>query len=219
MQYYELSHKKLCFIVTPNELREILKDFHHIVVNTGVMTNYKESDPNIFFSTYDALYEKLKNGVRLVWKTDYPIAYFSTGITAHLENCIYRPAQRQCIPDFAEPCPYIDTFCFYPWKDQLTASASPTQFPENVCGLCLSFPSKIEYEKDTEKHMEGIVSNEKLDDFETYRTLVERIKSITKPLKLEWNGKLRRSTVRISDHAKTDFCNFYFITSNKITVI
>ena len=219
MQYYELSNKKLCFIITPKELREILKGFHHVVVDTGVRKNYTESNPNDFFCTYDALYEKLKKGNQLVWKTDYMIAHFSTGITAHLENCIYRPAERLCIPDFAEPCPFIDTFCFYPWKNQLTTSASPTQFPENVCGLCLYFPSKAEYEKDTEKHRAGIVADTELDDFETYQTLVERIKSITKPLKLEWGGKMRRTAVRISENAKKDFSDFYFIASNKIAVI
>ena len=219
MQYYELSSKKLHFIVTPDELRSILKDFHHVVMNTGVRKNYTESNPNDFLFTYDALYEKLKNGVKLVWKTDYDIAHFSTGITAHLENCIYQPSTRLSVPNFAEPCPYIETFCFLPWKDQLSTSFSVTQAPENVCGLCLCFPTKIAYENDTEKHSAGIVEWTCLDDFETYQTLVERITSITKPLKLDWGGKVRRTSVRISEEAKKDFVKFYFITSNNITVI
>ena len=219
MQYYDLSNKKIHFIVTPDELRTILKGFHHVVVNTGVRKKYIESNPNNFFCTYDALYEKLKNGVRLVWKTDYDVAHFSTGITAHLENCIYRSSTGLSVPDFAEPCSFIDTFCILPWKDQLSTSASVMQYPENVCGLCVYFPTKIEYENDTEKHSAGIVEWTCLDDFETYQTLVERIKSITKPLKLDWGGKVRRTSVRISDEAKKDFVKFYFITSNNITVI
>ena len=93
MQYYERSNKKLHFIVTPDELRKILQGFHHVVVNTGVRKNYVESNPNDFLFTYDTLYEKLKNGVKLVWKTDYDIVDFSTGITNHLENCIYKTAK------------------------------------------------------------------------------------------------------------------------------
>ena len=62
MQYYELSSKKLHFVVTPDELRSILKDFHHVVMNTGVRKNYKESNPNDFLFTYDALYAKLSAG-------------------------------------------------------------------------------------------------------------------------------------------------------------
>ena len=219
MQYYDLSNKKLHFIVTPGELRIILKEFHHVVVNTGVRKNYVESNPNDFFFTYDALYEKLKNGAKLLWKTDYDIANFSTGITAHLENCIYQPSTRLSVPNFAEPCPFIDTFCFLPWKEQLSTSFSVIQFPENVCGLCLYFPTKIEYENDTEKHSAGIVECKSLDDFETNKTPVEKMKSITKPLKSDFNGKVYRTSVRISDVAKKDFVNFYFIASNSITVI
>ena len=58
-----------------------------------------------------------------------------------------------------------------------------------------------------------------LDDFETNKTPVEKMKSITKPLKLDFNGKIRRTSVRISDKAKKDLVNFYFIDSNNITVI
>ena len=155
----------------------------------------------------------------MVWKTDYDIAFFSTGLTAHLENCIYQPSTKLCVPNFKEPCPFIDTFCFLPWKDQLSTSFIVTQFSENVCGLCLYFPTRIEYEIDTEKHSAGIVECADLDDFQTYETLVERIKSITKPLKMEFDNKVRRTAVRISDEAKKDFCNFYFVTSNNITVL
>ena len=219
MQYHERSNKKLHFIVTPDELRTILKGFHHVAVGKGVRKNYVESDPNDFFLTYDTLYEKLKNGVKLFWNEDYGIAHFSTGITAHLENCIYQPSTKLCVPNFKEPCPFIDTFCFLPWKDQISTSFSVTQFPENVCGLCLYFPTKIEYENDTEKHSAGIVECLSLDDFETYETLVERIKLMTKPLKLDLDGSVRRTAVRISDEAKKDFCNFYFVTSNHMTVL
>ena len=76
MQYYELSNKKLHFIVTPDELRKILQGFHHVVVNTGARKNYIESNPNDFLFTYDALYAKLKNSEKLVWKTDYGIVDF-----------------------------------------------------------------------------------------------------------------------------------------------
>lgn len=36
MQYFEFSKKKLHFIVSPEELRTILDDFHHVFMNTGV---------------------------------------------------------------------------------------------------------------------------------------------------------------------------------------
>lgn len=217
--YNELSLKKLHFIITPDELREILKGYHHVVVERGVRKGYIESNPNDFLFTYDAMYQKLKSGEKLLWQKDYDIVSFSTGITQHLENCLYKPMSRLSVPNFREPCPLIDTFCFSPWKNQLSTSFSVTQFPENVCGLCLSFPSKVEYDVENEKHPIGVISCTELDDLETYVTLVSRIKAVTKPLKFDFDGKVRSTLVRISDEAKKDFKNFYFITSNAITVI
>ena len=133
MQYYRLTTKKHHFLVTPDELRQLLDGFHHVIISRGVEPGYTESDPNVFFSTYDTLYQKLKNGEKLIRKNDYQIAEFSTGITRHLENCVYLPRGRFWIPDFSEPCPRLGTFCFLPWKDQLSTAFTVSQFPENIC--------------------------------------------------------------------------------------
>jgi hypothetical protein len=219
VQYDTLTIKKQHFIVTPEELRLLLKDFHHVVVSTGVPKNYIESDPNAFFLAYEKLYAKLKNGDKLVWKNDYDIASFTIGITQHLDNCLYKATSKRSIPDFTEPCPWIDTFCFTPWNGQLSTSFAIHQFPENVCGLCLCFPTKIEYPIANAKHAEGIVFNSELDDYEVYETLLSNIKAMTKPLRVEINGKLHRTAVRISNAAKKDFSNFYFVTANDVKVI
>ena len=58
-----------------------------------------------------------------------------------------------------------------------------------------------------------------LDDYETYETLVARIRALTKPLKLDWGGKVRRTAVRISDRAKQDLCHFYFMSLYHIEVL
>jgi hypothetical protein len=208
MQYFELAVKKLCFIVTPDELRAILNDFHHVVVNTSVPENYVESDPEEFFSDYEKLYQKLKNGEKLT------NSFFAVGITAHPENCVYKSTSKLSVPDFAQPCPIIDTFCFLPYRGTLSTSFSVLQYPENTCGLCLSFPMKVEYSASG-----CIVTQDALDDFETFQVLVSRIKDITKPLKLNFDGKPHRTAVRISDGAKMDFGKFYFAASNGIEVI
>jgi hypothetical protein len=63
------------------------------------------------------------------------------------------------------------------------------------------------------------VEQKKLDDYSTYETIVNRMKSITKPLKLEFDGKLFRPSVRVSTEAKKDMVNFFFIKSNHITIL
>ena len=219
MQYYALKHKKHHFIVTPDELRILLQDYHHVIVNTGVHRNYTESDPNDFLLTYEALYSKLKSGEKLVWEKDYHIAEFTMGFTEHLENCKYKATNRRSIPDFLEPCPWIDTFCFAFWKDQLSTAFAVHQFPENVCGLCLYFPTKVDYFEGNSKHEKGINFSTNFDDLETYERIVSEVKKITKPLKLEINGRIYRTTVRISSEAKKDIGKFYFIASNDISIL
>ena len=219
MQYYALTHTKHHFIVTPNELRLLLRDCHHVIIKTGDSKNYIESDPNDFYSNYDALYSKLKNGEKLVWKNDYHIADFTIGVTRHLENCLYEPTNRRSIPNFLEPCPWLSTFCFTFWKDQLSTAFDTYQFSENVCGLYLCYPTKIEYKEENVKHTAGIAYSADFDDFQTYEMLLSEIKKITKPLKLEVNGKVRRTTVRISDEVKKDIGNFYFFASNGIRIL
>ena len=219
VQYYALSHKKHHFIVTPVELRWLLQDYHHVIVNTGVHKNYLESDPNDFFLSYEALYSKLKKGEKLIWKDDYRIANLTVGITGHLENCQYEPSNRLSSPNFLEPCPWISTFCFAFWKDQISTAFDVFQFSENVCGLCLYFPSKVVYDNENAKHLKGFAYSTDFDDFETYESLRTKIKMVTKPLKLESNGRIRRTSVRISNSAKEDFANFYFVANNGISVL
>ena len=218
-KYYDLSWNKFLFIITPPELEAVFTGYHFVVQNTGVPKGYIESDPRQFFETYEALYQKLKNGEKLIWKKDYAIADFHTGITRHIENCIYAPSSKQSIPVFREPCPLIETFCFLPWKEQLSTSFSITQTPENICGLRMVFPSKIEYTSADGKHEKGIVEDSALDDYETFCTIIADIKNITKPLKLLMNNKSHRTAVRISPEAKRDLAGFYFITANNITII
>ncbi|MBE6931955.1 MAG: hypothetical protein E7464_01050 [Ruminococcaceae bacterium] len=216
--YYINALQKHHFIITPEELRLVLQSCHHVSSN-GVARTYTESDPDEFFRTYEKLYEKMRNGDRLIWQQDHQIAAFSTGITKHPENCRYEAAQRRSLPNFLEPCVMIDTFCFFLYRDSLSVSFSPTQFPENVMGLCLFFPKTVEYTQENEKHGLGIVSCEALDDYDTYQHILSEIKSITKPLKLQIGEKTHRSKVRISRQAKAELANAYFITSHKAQLL
>ena len=196
----------------------LLNDYHFVIDNTGVPQGYTESDPTDYLSKYEALYQKLKNGEKLIWEKDYEVAGAATGITRHLENCTYKPTSRLCVPDFLEPCLHIETFCFLPWKDKLSTAFYVGQFPENICGLQVLFPSKVDYLTGNEKHAQGIVEGIELEDNATYQELVAVIKSRTKPLRLEMNGKIYKTAARVSAEAKKDLQNFYFIVTNQIRI-
>ncbi len=222
MSYYNLSYKKHSFLVTPAELRSLLADFHHVSMH-GVDFDYTESDPEAFFSGYETLYNALKQGEKLVWKQWWHVVReIRTGITRHMENCtyiLYRPDAERLIPRFAEPCPYLDVFSFTPWKEQLSTSFAYDQNPENICGLQLFYPCKCEYPEDTPKHPAGIVEYTCFDDYPDYLQLLDRIKKLTKPLRLGLNGQIHRTTVRVSPEAKKDLEHFWFITSNHVTIL
>ena len=218
--YFVRSTKKFQFLITPDELRNVLKDVHFVVANTGVTKDYTESDPSVFLNKYEALYNRLANGDKLIWSNDYAIVGFSTGITRYLENIQYTPSSRLSIPNFLEPCAYIEPFGFYMMENgQLSSAFHIQQIAENTIGLCLSFPSKVEYEVSTEKHCVGIVTSDELDDNKTYQEIVERVKAITKLLNMTIQNKKYRPAVRVSEQAKRDLTNFYFCKSNGAEVI
>ena len=102
---------------------------------------------------------------------------------------------------------------------QLSTAFHIHQIAENTIGLCLSFPSKVEYEVPTEKHQVGIVTCDELDDNKTYEEIVERVKAMTKPLNLTMQNKKYRPAVRVSEQAKRDLTNFHFCKSNGAEVI
>ena len=213
-----ISWNKYHVIATPAELDKILNGHHFVIDNTGVSNDYVESDPRDFLTEYDVLYQKLRNGSILNWKNDYGIAGLSTGITQHIENCKYQKTAKLSIPDFSEPCIDIDAFCFYIYKNQFSTSFWIGQFPENICGLCIRFPSKVEFHS-PDKQTSRTVMDIDLADYNTYNTLITKIKSITKPLVMEWNDQRKRTTVRISAEAKKDIEHFHFVTSNNIRII
>lgn len=192
---------------------------HHVVTSTGVKQDYVESDPSVFFSKYEELYLRLKRGEKLIWNEHHPIATTSTGITKHLEICKYKPSTKLSVPNFLEPCPYISCFCFDLFDGTLRTNVSHWQFPENIVGLDLYVSTKIDYRQPSERHNVGIVRGEELADYATYQTILARIKAITKSLKLEIDGKLHRTSVRVSEEAKKDLAHFYFITQNNVKIL
>lgn len=215
--YFIKSTKKFQFLITPDELRNVLKDVHFVIANTGVTKDYIESDPSVFLHKYETLYNRLASGDKLVWAIDYEIIGFSTGITRYPENIQYAPSTRLNIPNFLEPCAHIEPFGFYMMEyGQLSTAFHIQQIAENTIGLCLSFPSKVEYEVSTGKHQVGIVTYDELDDNKTYQEIVECIKAITKPLNLTIQNKKYRPAVRVSEQAKQDLENFYFCKSNGV---
>ena len=203
--------EKLRIIVTPQELRQILGDLHHVSLN-GVHKGYTESDPEQLFQGYASLYERLKNGDQLDWKQDHQTVFLQTGLTGNLSSCAYKNTNKLCVPDFSEPCAFAETFCLVLQRGQLSAAGWVGQFPENTVGICIGVPKKVEFS-------DGTKTLEELADHQAYERLILRIKSLTKPLKLQIGEKIYRPSVRVSQQAKGDLQRFWFVVAHEALVL
>ena len=65
MRYFELAKKKLNFIVTPEELLDLLKDFHHVEISRGVPKNYT---PYPFTSQKDCVLQYMQASKKMCYQ-------------------------------------------------------------------------------------------------------------------------------------------------------
>ncbi len=214
MKYAVTAWTKNYFLVIPDELVLILDGFHYVVTTTGVRRDYTESDPAAFLDGYRALYARLAAGDKLLWARDYAIAGLHTGLTDHMENVIYTPSARLSVPDFAEPCVELQAFAVRAWKDSpLTKGWEISQNPENILGLVMCFPSKVLYPGG------GIRTSDTLADVTVRDTIRSRLKTFTKPLKVTNGEKTVNTRIRVSEAAKADLRQFFFMKDSGLTIL
>lgn len=92
-----------------------------------------------------------------------------------------------------------------------------TQFPENVMGLELLYPKQIAYRQDGV--LGPLMPTKELESYQDYLLLRDRIREITKPLKLVIAGKEIRPRVRISPRAMEDVESFWFMKVHDVRII
>jgi len=222
LNYYSEGWNIFNFIVTPDELREVLSDFHHVINNRRVLADYVESDPEDFFVCYQKLYDKLSAGCKIENRYDW-MGILYVGVTDNLSKCAY--GEPFCHDDvyyktknFSECCPSICPFpLFIDHKKHINTSYCYAQMPEYTVGLSLSYPKKtVFYSKDDngEITVHDELEADRLASFKVYQEIVKRVKSISKGMKITLSGKEYRPNVKISKNAEPDFYNFYFYKNN-----
>lgn len=215
MKFFEISHNKEWFLVTPSELEMILSGFHLVIANSGVNKDYKESDPKEYICAYNNLYTFLCSGQKAEWKTNYNLFNLEIGITAHMNHITYTPMSHLSVPDFTEPCVTMGPFCVIPFGNvPLTKGWTLSMYPENTIGLVIRFPSKVQF-----ADREIFQRADALADYETWNELKKRIRSITTLLKIRSNGKEYNPHIRISNQAKMDLQNFYVKNSLAFDIV
>lgn len=192
MKYFPQGWNFFRFLITPDEMEQLLCGLHHVVFTKRVTADYVESPPEEYLIKYRNLYEKLGTGYRFQWKKDYPYFDLSIGLSDDLDKCAYGE-------------PFED--------EKLYSRVSYTQFPELTVGIELQYPKKICYfsENPIESGYSRIVPCGETETYELYQKLVKNVKTFTKTLNFQTEqGKSYRSGVWVSPQAKEDFKKFYF---------
>lgn len=220
MEYLVAGFETYRFILSPQELEEILNGFHFVINNAHVPIDYLESPPMEYLSAYKKMYDLLSNGHKFIEKRNYNL-FAIIGLTTNLAACKYGRIHKYggslyksaC---FDEPCVSIHPFtlCLMKEDDRIRVSTrvSYLQYPEYIVGLEMVYPKKIQFECGSS--YEELRSTHELESYNDYLSLKERIKTATTALKFEISGKEIRPSVRISKLALQDVKNFFFFSSN-----
>lgn len=198
------TRKKDYFLITPQEFATVFDGFSFVVTSTGVKRGYTVSNSYEIISRYRELYELLSSGKRCVWEEDYDLLGFNTGVTAHLENCLYvKNGKGLLIQDFKEPCIELCVSCAVPFgSTPVSKGWSITQFPQYAFGLCMTIPSKITYEDGT------VVLFDQLQDQGTWNALIKRLKSVAPMLHINCEDRNINTRIRVSPEARKDLSAF-----------
>ena len=224
-QYLTTGWESFAFIVTPAELEQVISDMHLLITSTHVPYDYTETPLGRYIDDYKMIYQKLITGQKV---TISDIGNFiEIGITQSLEVHKYGQlhtyrGKKYLSKDFDEPCAILRLFPMYlnaskDDKPSLTIRASSIQFPENTVGLELLFPKSIQYP--CGKDYSPLEPTKSLVSYQDYLILRDRIKTITKPLRLIYQDEEFRPRVRISKEALHDIDRFRFLQQNDIRAI
>lgn len=183
MKYYPKGWNTYKFLVTPQELRDILRGFHIVEYCRRVPADYIESDITDFVGYYEEFYRLLTSGERI---GHIVIDNLLKGFSNNLCNCAYNAPFQDSndklwykTANFTEPCVGFNIFAFYLDKERkLQTKFSYINSPENIMGVQLEYPKKI---YSIEENRE-ILCNELENYNDVYQVAVERIKQLCRNL-------------------------------------
>lgn len=220
MKYYPIGGwNTQRFLVTPQELKEILCGFHLVEFCRRVPEDYVETDIENFISDYEEFYRLLIHGHKFNLRENHVITKLLMGVTNDLCKCTFNASFQDKkdklwykTPDFIVPCVGINIFALHLDEEKkLQSKYSYLQFPENIMGIRFDFPKKIylEQEEKCEKRCD------ELDTYkEVYQVVIERIKHLCRNLVITIGEHVYSTNIRISTSALKDISNAYFIKEN-----
>lgn len=226
MQYTPQNWKNLCFFITPEELKQVVSEYHLLICDRHVPIDYAESEMVELLGRYERIYDLLTSGKKLNWHRDhellqqYGLASDFPGHSYGREH-VYQGEWYKSA-EFEEPVVHISPCTLYflhDGKGKLTASTAfnYVQNPEFLIGYKLQYPGRLQYFSEEEWGPQ--ISTEEMRSYADFVNMRNSIMKVTKPLKICIEGTQRRLGVRVSPRAKEAMKEFWYFRDRNIQCI
>ena len=116
-----------------------------------------------------------------------------------------------------EPFMNIDPFCLL-YKKEKNLLSTIYHEPENVFGLQISYPKTISL-ADKNDNLRGNYSTEKYPMYVIFKDIIKQIKKISHKAKMMKDGQLLKPDFWISDKAKEQVGQNYYLQKNGLVFI
>lgn len=213
------------FLIAPRELKTAFEPFKLITHNTCVPIDYTDTPVEEFLKKYSALYERLISGEVLNGKDKLLLRQIA--ITSNLADVKFgmeheldgKMVKAVIYNKSISPMPYLSPFTFMTYmendKAYVSTRASYLAYTEFIFGYEIKFLKFSQSDVDYYGH----TSEKEFKTYPDYELFRKNIIKITKPLRLNLNGKVRKTSIRISDEAKIYLPNLYCIKSKGIEIL
>ena len=216
-----MGFTSLCFIITPDELREMIRPVTLFVSNTHVPEDYCYTPDAEFIKNYTEVYLKLRRGEKIDKRTDHGILKhysYTTDISSvsYGKEHFYEEKKYKLFvgSDRGFP-PYFGPFAamLSVEKGKVSLSTRVSDSIGDIIGYELVFPNKAE------AACYGLVSEKDWQSYSDYLLCSEFVKSHTSPLTLSVNNAVKRTSIRVSEEVKSFLPDFDFVKQYGITIL
>lgn len=225
INYLVQGWHKFNFLLSPNEVREIFKDYHMVIFNAHVPIDYTESDMDEYIAAYKSLYELLLGGERIIWPRDHHL-FLQRGVTSDVSNCkyghvhMYEEKQYKSA-DFDEPVAGLSQVALSINKGadeklHCSTAGSCITCAEDFMGIQLQYPKMIQYK--VNGVYEPLKSAKELKTYRDFEKLKADINGITRPLTIRAADTEKRTGIRISDEVRSRLNECYSFMQKGVTV-
>jgi hypothetical protein len=226
--YFANSWHKFNFVITPEEFEAIFnrEDFEFVTNNTRINIDYSHTEKQEIFEAYQQYYEKvLTSGEKYeheaLWKI---VNAMRQGMIDQTKKLIFpevvlsdKVSDEYKLVRCKEPFMNIDPFCLL-YKKEKNLLSTIYHEPENVFGLQINYPKTISL-ADKNDNLRGNYSTEKYPMCMIFKNIIKQIKKISHKAKMTKDNQLLKPDFWISDKAKEQVGQNYYLQKNGLVFI